>query len=191
MEIAPKEAAEVLGVAVPTLRRWSKHFARFLSSQASPQGGRHRSYTEEDLAMLARAKGLLEAGLTYERVAEMLSGEEVASAAPSSAPPAEQTILVPTPTATETRQLAPASFQEVLVRALELASQRNDELGEALQVIAEQKNAIHELEGRVDELELKAQQAGSSREMERLRTRLDILEKWQGRSWLSRLFGWW
>ena len=75
MKITPKQAAELLGISVPTLRRWSKQFAGFLSPGARPGKGKHRNYAEGDMAVMARAKGLLEAGLTYQRVVEILVGE--------------------------------------------------------------------------------------------------------------------
>ena len=182
MKITPKQAAELLGISVPTLRRWSKQFTSFLSPGARPGKGKHRSYTQGDMAVMARAKGLLEAGLTYQRVAGILAGEGEYSGGRS---------LVPTPSGREEEALIPIPFQEALARALELASQRNTQLAEAIEVLADQKAAIQELEERLEELEMTVQQAGSSQDVDRLRTRLDILERWQGRSWLARLFGWW
>jgi hypothetical protein len=115
--------------------------------------------------------------------AEILLGDEVEY-------PDEKS-LVPSPLEGQRVEMIPMAFQEALARALELASQRNAQLTEALQLIADQKAAIQDLERRQEELEAKMQQAGSSRELDGLRNRMDILENWQGRSWLARLFGWW
>jgi len=72
----PSEVAARLDISVSTLRRWSEHFAPFLSSAASPSSdeddSKHRRYSDEDLATLITVKGLLSEGYTYEQVRRRL-----------------------------------------------------------------------------------------------------------------------
>lgn len=185
MKIWPKQAAELLGVSVPTVRRWANQFASSLSEGASPGRGRHRHYTEEDIEVLAKAKELLASGLTYDKVAQILSLE--------SGPPRKSKSLVPTAVPAEPPfSLAHMmDFEEATATALQLISERDGQLAGALETIADQRAEIEKLRKRIDDLERRVQRADGGRELERLTNRLDILEKWQGRSWLARLFGWW
>jgi len=67
----PSAVASRLGVSVSTLRRWSQQFSPFLSTaaqQSDEDGGRHRRYTDEDLASLISIKALLSEGFTYDQV---------------------------------------------------------------------------------------------------------------------------
>jgi DNA-binding transcriptional MerR regulator len=78
-----KELAERLGISPVTLRQWSGEFARHLSpgaqSAQSPTGNPvHRNYSEEDLAVLRRAKALLAAGLTFAEANRRLCEEPAA-----------------------------------------------------------------------------------------------------------------
>ncbi len=57
--LTPSQAAAVLNVSPSTLRRWSADFADHLSESARGAGGKHRTYSPEDLAMLKRAGELL------------------------------------------------------------------------------------------------------------------------------------
>jgi DNA-binding transcriptional MerR regulator len=78
----------MLGVASATLRRYSVQFSDYLSPSASAavaQGGGalERRYTENDIALLKRASGLLERGQTFDQVrAQLADSEDAAPAAP-------------------------------------------------------------------------------------------------------------
>ena len=76
----PKEVAAQLAIAPSTLRTWSKHFASQLSTTANPPkeaSGRvgRRLYNPQDVAILARAKTLLDSGLPFSRVLAILQTE--------------------------------------------------------------------------------------------------------------------
>lgn len=67
------EVSQRLGVPPSTLRLYSVRFAAWLSEGAAAPGGAggrrgHRSYTEEDVALLARVKALLARGRTVAEV---------------------------------------------------------------------------------------------------------------------------
>ncbi len=136
---------------------------------------------------MARAKELLASGLTYEKVAQILSVE-------SEQPRDSSKSLVPTAISAQlplSLSSQSMGFEEATARALRIISERDGQLASALETIADQRAEIEKLRKRIDDLERRIQRADGSRELERLKGRLDILEKWQGRSWLARLFGWW
>ena len=62
--IAPGQASETLNIPTSTLRRLAKEFQEYLS----PQTGRKRSYTIEDLDTFRKIRELLDAGMTYEDI---------------------------------------------------------------------------------------------------------------------------
>ena len=73
----PGEVATKLGIAAPTLRRWSVQFCDFLSESAgapaSESGSNgERRYSESDIALLRRAQALLDRGLTFDETREEL-----------------------------------------------------------------------------------------------------------------------
>jgi DNA-binding transcriptional MerR regulator len=76
----PKEAADRLGIAAVTLRAWSNEFASFLSDAARKTiTGRgqaaQRRYTDNDIAILQRAKRLLGSGATYDEARRRLADD--------------------------------------------------------------------------------------------------------------------
>ena len=86
------QVAERMGVAVTTIRAWSNEFAVYLSPSAGRQasGTGQRRYTDSDVATLAHAKRLLDAGLTFSEARDALgkmSAEERATM-PAPTPPA-------------------------------------------------------------------------------------------------------
>ncbi|MEZ4769892.1 MAG: helix-turn-helix domain-containing protein [Caldilineales bacterium] len=75
----PAEVAQLLGISAATLRRWSNRFADFLVlNEGGSEGGSHRRYTSEDVAVLQRVQELLDQGLTYEQVTDQLVQEQMA-----------------------------------------------------------------------------------------------------------------
>ena len=74
----PAEVAAELGISLTTLRRWTRQFARFLSSPqadpSAPDDGQNaqRRYTGDDLETLLSIKGLLAEGFNYQQVEKRL-----------------------------------------------------------------------------------------------------------------------
>lgn len=66
--ITPKQASETLKVPPSTLRRWAVRFDDFLS----PQPGKKRSYTVEDLDVFRRIKQMSAEGFTLDQIANLL-----------------------------------------------------------------------------------------------------------------------
>lgn len=64
--------ADALGVSPATLRRWSQRFEPYLQARGMGSDGSHRRYTAGDLETLRTVKTLLEAGWTYDQVAQRL-----------------------------------------------------------------------------------------------------------------------
>ncbi len=80
----PAEVAAELGISTATLRRWTHHFARFLSLvQADPSApderqNAQRRYTDDDLETLLKIKGLLAEGFNYQQVEKRLEALRMA-----------------------------------------------------------------------------------------------------------------
>ena len=62
------EAAAVLGVSGPTVRRWSKFFGSHLSGSATPDPGVERLFSDDDLRVLAHVRDRSAVGLTGEAI---------------------------------------------------------------------------------------------------------------------------
>lgn len=62
------EAAAVLGVSSPTVRRWSKDFSPHLSTLATPDPGVERLFTDDDLKVLGFIRDRFAGGLTTEAI---------------------------------------------------------------------------------------------------------------------------
>ena len=62
------EAAAVLGVSGPTVRRWSRSFASHLSGAATPGPGVERLFSDDDLRVLAYVRDRSAVGLTGEAI---------------------------------------------------------------------------------------------------------------------------
>jgi len=71
---SPQVVAKELDISPATLRRWSDEFTHHLSLGAGGGKGRHRRYTNSDIATLTVVKNLLDSGLTYEQVRQKLNG---------------------------------------------------------------------------------------------------------------------
>jgi DNA-binding transcriptional MerR regulator len=81
MDYSLNEAAELLGIAPTTLRRWNERFDALLSEsahQAYTLGGSRapRRYTEADIAILQRAKALIWREYSYDQVLQELTGSQ-------------------------------------------------------------------------------------------------------------------
>jgi DNA-binding transcriptional MerR regulator len=80
MDYSLKEAAQLLGIAPTTLRRWNERFDALLSEsahQAYAVGGKSvpRRYTEADIVILQRAKALIWRGYSYDQALQEFAGD--------------------------------------------------------------------------------------------------------------------
>ena len=62
------EAAAVLGVSGPTVRRWSRFFGSHLSGSATPGPGVERIFSDDDLRVLCYVRDRSSVGLTGEAI---------------------------------------------------------------------------------------------------------------------------
>lgn len=81
MSYRPGDVAKRLDIAVVTLRVWSNEFAAFLSdaAQRSLSGDgkpAQRRYSDSDIALLNRAKTLLQSGRTFDEARQALVEDE-------------------------------------------------------------------------------------------------------------------
>ena len=80
MPYPPREVTAKLGISPATLRRWAVEFRELLSGDAAQSllpGGAplHRSYSDQDIRLLARVKELRGQGVGYDAIRGRLSGE--------------------------------------------------------------------------------------------------------------------
>jgi DNA-binding transcriptional MerR regulator len=68
--MTPGQVSSSLNVSTATVRRWSNRFARHLSPQTP---NRKRTYTPDDLAILARVRDMSEKGSSLDQVDTALS----------------------------------------------------------------------------------------------------------------------
>jgi len=137
----PGRAATELEISPQTLRRWSQAFSSVLSPDACPEAGHKRRYSSNDLAILARAKGLFDTGHSVKEVAAILptvAGELAGQEAPAipTAPEAQPTDTALTvPTSVGERFLAVVSDQKT---AIERLTAHDDAQAAQLAVLAAQ-----------------------------------------------------
>lgn len=68
--------ATLMKVSRETIRTWAEEFAPYLSSAANPGDGKHRQFTDEDLAVLSLVARFKSLGRTYDDAHDALrSGE--------------------------------------------------------------------------------------------------------------------
>ena len=72
-----KEASALTGIARPTLRTYTVKYARHLSTEATPEPGKERRFTEADLRLLAFVYQYTDAGETHEQVIDRLAAGEL------------------------------------------------------------------------------------------------------------------
>jgi DNA-binding transcriptional MerR regulator len=78
--VKPAVVARQLGIADSTLRRYTVDFAAHLSSDAAPEAGTRRRFRPSDVAVLQRAKELLDAGNDIKQVNELLALDDFSTA---------------------------------------------------------------------------------------------------------------
>lgn len=73
----PGELSKLLGtVSAPTLRRWGKTYARFLSPSANPPRGKPRRITEHDARVLSLVEALRGVGHDHSAILARLEAEQ-------------------------------------------------------------------------------------------------------------------
>lgn len=95
---SPKQVSQQLKIASSTLRLWAVKFGPALSDHANPsrtETGRpgRRSFTNQDLRILAYAKELLRDGLGFDRALAVLQTEPLPE--PEPAPSQETALAIP------------------------------------------------------------------------------------------------
>lgn len=98
-----KQAAEITGASRQALRAYTRRYARYFSTEATPEQGQDRRYTRDDLRLVAYIYSQTSAGASHDQVNDRLaagaldafewhppeSGEEIDPA------PDDNTALVP------------------------------------------------------------------------------------------------
>jgi DNA-binding transcriptional MerR regulator len=129
----PSQASEMLNIPSSTLRRYANQFSSHLSEHARRERGRR--YTEQDIALLAKARELLSEGASPDKANELLAlvGDEP--------PPPESTLaLIP-------------SISQALSEALDTARALRIEVSELSQKQSATDSTLSELAERLAALE--------------------------------------
>lgn len=71
------ETSTLTGISKPSLRNYSKTYARYLSTGATPEKGEARVFTADDLRVLRFAYSLTETGSTHDQVLQRLADGEL------------------------------------------------------------------------------------------------------------------
>lgn len=77
---ATRHVARLLNITEESIRLWTKEFAPYLSPTALPTPGRHRRYTDADLAVLALVSQMRDIGHLYEDIHTALAAGQRAQA---------------------------------------------------------------------------------------------------------------
>lgn len=146
--IKPVEVARQLGIADSTLRRYCTDFARHLSPDAAPDdAGTRRRFRSSDVAVLKRAKELLDMGNTIEGVNDLLGLDDFSTA---EAEEAQETPPSATPASDATQALVSLLGGQVIAAQADQAqrlSRQDMELGELLGQIADLRERLARAEG--------------------------------------------
>ena len=146
--IKPVDVARQLGIADSTLRRYCTDFAKHLSSDAAPDdAGTRRRFRLSDVAVLRRAKELLDMGNTIEGVNDLLGLDDFSTA---EAEEAQETPPSATPASDATQALVSLLGGQVIAAQADQAqrlSRQDMELGELLGQIADLRERLARTEG--------------------------------------------
>lgn len=155
------ETSTLTGISKPSLRNYSRTYARYLSTGATPAKGDARVFTTDDLRVLRFAYSLTETGSTHDQVLQRLAAGELSTfdwMPPEDTDASENSALLPPD---QTRILA-ALFDEYRQRDAAAAAREQ------------------ELRDRIERLQI---------ELGETRGRLAERGKWKPPAWWVFLFG--
>lgn len=151
--IKPVEVARQLGIADSTLRRYCGDFAKHLSSDAAPDdAGTRRRFRPSDVAVLKRAKELLDAGNTIEGVNELLGLDDFSAI---EAEEAQETPPGATTATDATQALVQLLGGQVIAAQADQAqrlTRQDAELGELAEQLADLRERLARMEAQADQL---------------------------------------
>lgn len=154
--------ARLFGVSQQTIRQWSNEFQTYLSMRANPGKSRVRSFTNDDLPVLALISQMKELGYTYQEIHAALNNGERGEA--------------PSLNGLEKVDLALTSERErkLEVRAQQAEQERDfwrERATEAERLLLEREEALHQSQIEVARLQ------GEMKAAERDRSQLDQQQK--------------
>lgn len=160
--------ARLFGVSQQTIRQWSNEFQTYLSMRANPGKSRVRSFTNEDLPVLALISQMKELGYTYQEIHAALNNGERGEA--------------PSLSGLEKVDLVLTSERE---RKLELRVQQAEEerdfwrerATEAEQLVQERDEALHQ--SQVELARLQGEMKGAERDRLQLEQQQKLMEQQQ------------
>jgi DNA-binding transcriptional MerR regulator len=150
--IKPVEVARQMGIADSTLRRYCTDFARHLSPDAAPDAGVKRRFRPSDVAILKRAKELLDMGNTIETVNDLLALDDFSTV---EAEEAQETPPGATPASDATQALVSLLGGQVIAAQADQAqrlSRQDAELGDLAEQIADLRERLARMEAQADQL---------------------------------------
>jgi len=135
----PKQVADSVGISVTTLYNYGRELAEFLSGGANPPKGQTRTYTPQDMKVIAFASQMLrEENATYHEVRQALAGVDLKDftwSVPEEEPPTE-------PAAEAETQLVPASLVAAYRTMLEEVKQREQDSQQKIEELQQEINML-------------------------------------------------
>ena len=151
--IKPVDVARQLGIADSTLRRYCTDFSRHLSPDAAPDdAGTRRRFRPSDVAVLKRAKELLDMGNTIEGVNDLLGLDDFSTI---EAEEAQETPSSATPASDATQALVSLLGGQVIATQADQAqrlSRQDAELGDLAEQVADLRERLARLEAQADQM---------------------------------------
>ena len=149
----PKDTAQRLGIAKPTLRKWALEFAPWLSSGAlAPGKGHERHYSTDDIKMLQRVQQLLGDRYTYDEVRERLGTPEDTSEPTEDATARQEYASIDAIASSVVvlqEQPELALLRQMLEAQSNVIEQQRSQLGSMERHIADQSTLIHQLQSQL------------------------------------------
>ncbi len=137
-----KQTAAIFAKSVETIRLWAKTFGEFLDPLATPEKGKDRNFTENDLQVFALVAEYKNAGNSNDEIAVTLrSGER--GRAPDILPEEAQHLV-----STETERRLVLQVQELHTQ-LRTAYEERDQLKQEMKVARELESKVAGLEAEV------------------------------------------
>lgn len=134
------QASQATGIAKPTLRGYTRRYQRFLSTEATPEHGVERLFTESDLKVLAFIFSYTSAGKTHDQAMQALQAGELDQ---FSWQPPQEPETPDQPSESYSAALVPVERLQALDTLRQNAEQRE---AEALARLEQAQEQIRELE---------------------------------------------
>lgn len=179
----PGEVATALGIAAPTLRKWSTDLARLLSPQARRAGAKGRRYSDDDVELLRHYQKLLHDGATYEQARAALVAQQ-RPASDATAPVIGAVEVIQPSDETAALQALIAATQQIVASQRQHIEAQERLIAQLQQQSEHDRAALDQVQQRADQdradliLALERARADEARALEALRAAVRKIPRW-------------